>query len=306
MYGGQLALRAATPAYPEVPVEAIAVDPASYARHSGNGSLRGMLAGGVVLSRTAATLRRAGAGGSLQLVDGRRLQISGVVDDAVVGGYELALNDSLGARLGLTRPAYLLLGTSQSQAVVSAAVRQALNRRVLVRRPGERPFLRAGDAVLPQALVKKHFGEFSIRRTVLGFVPDPAWVRADIVARVLPVLGTVRCHRGVVDQLAMAMAELDRAGLAHVVDRGDFGRQGGCYNPRALRGGDGRLSRHSWGIAVDINVAANPLGARPRMDQRLVAVMERHGFTWGGRWLRPDGGHFEWVGESGSYGIAGK
>jgi len=24
--------------------------------------------------------------------------------------------------------------------------------------------------------------------------------------------------------------------------------------------------------------------------------MQRHGFAWGGRFLRPDGGHFEWVG----------
>jgi hypothetical protein len=43
-------------------------------------------------------------------------------------------------------------------------------------------------------------------------------------------------------------------------------------------------------------VAANPPGRRPVTDQRLVKAMARHGFTWGGRWLRPYGGHFEWVG----------
>jgi len=38
------------------------------------------------------------------------------------------------------------------------------------------------------------------------------------------------------------------------------------------------------------------LGATPRQDARLVAIMAKHGFLWGGRWLRPDGAHFEWVG----------
>lgn len=298
VYGGSLALRGSNPAYPEVPVEAIAVNPAAYATVSGSTSLGGMLAGGAVLSRTEAALRGVGAGASLQLVDGSRVRVSGVVDDAAIGGYEVALSDSVGARLGLRHPAYILLRSARSKEAVSVAVRQALNRPVLVRAPGERPFLRAADAVLPQVVVKEQFGEFSLRRTGVGFVPDPAWVRTSIVVRVLPVLGPVRCHRRVVDSLAAAMAELDRAGLAGLVDRADFQRQGGCYNPRPLRGGDGELSRHSWGIAVDLDVAANPLGAPPRMDARLVAVMERHGFTWGGRWLRPDGGHFEWVGDS--------
>ncbi|MGH2726880.1 MAG: M15 family metallopeptidase, partial [Actinomycetota bacterium] len=39
----------------------------------------------------------------------------------------------------------------------------------------------------------------------------------------------------------------------------------------------------------------NPYGEKPRQDPRLVALMERWGFTWGGRWLVPDGMHFEFV-----------
>ena len=63
-------------------------------------------------------------------------------------------------------------------------------------------------------------------------------------------------------------------------------------NPRAPQS----LTQPPGQPAVDINVDVNPLGARPHQDPRLVAIMEKHGFVWGGRWLRPDGAHFEYVG----------
>ena len=53
------------------------------------------------------------------------------------------------------------------------------------------------------------------------------------------------------------------------------------------------LFRSSW--AVDLNVAGNPTGLASAQDPRLVEVMERWGFTWGGRWLVPDPAHFEWL-----------
>jgi len=41
-------------------------------------------------------------------------------------------------------------------------------------------------------------------------------------------------------------------------------------------------------------VPENPFGAPPNQDPRLVAVMERWGFIWGGIFVRPDGMHFEY------------
>jgi len=85
--------------------------------------------------------------------------------------------------------------------------------------------------------------------------------------------------------------------LGATVHSADFAYEGGCYAPRIARfSNGGSVSAHSWGIAVDINVDVNPLGGKPRQDPRLVAIMTAHNFTWGGRWLRPDGAHFEWVG----------
>jgi D-alanyl-D-alanine carboxypeptidase len=281
-----------------VPVEAIAVDRQAYGAAVGRAGARlgAMLGRGVVLSATGARLRGLDEGDRLRLTGGVALQVAGVVDDRLLGGYEALLPLELGERLHLDHPDYLLLRPRGSRSGLEANLRRLLPGRALrFRVYGQRPFLRAGDAVLPLAQVKARFGEFTVP-SLRRVEPDPTWVAANIVTQQVPLLGQVRCHRLVIPDLAAAMAELQRRGLARLVDVADFHREGGCYVPRQLRGGEGQLSRHSWGIAVDLNVAANPLGQPPQQDPRLVQVMARHGFTWGGRWLRPDGGHFEWVG----------
>ena len=51
-------------------------------------------------------------------------------------------------------------------------------------------------------------------------------------------------------------------------------------------------------VTVDLNASRNPQGSPPHQDLRLVHVMERHGFSWGGRWPTvPDGMHFEFHGD---------
>jgi hypothetical protein len=93
--------------------------------------------------------------------------------------------------------------------------------------------------------------------------------------------------------LRHALEEIQAEGLAFTIDAGDFG---GCYSGRFIDSNPGgRLSHHSWGIAIDLNVGENRPGTRSDQDPRLVRIMERNGFTWGGRWLIPDGMHFEWV-----------
>jgi D-alanyl-D-alanine carboxypeptidase len=98
----------------------------------------------------------------------------------------------------------------------------------------------------------------------------------------------VTCHRLVIGQLAKAMAELERQRLGGLVDVAGFHRRGGCFSPRLVRDPPGgKLSRHAWGIAVTLEAAP---------DERLVQIMARNGFTWGGNFAHPDGTHFEWVG----------
>jgi len=104
------------------------------------------------------------------------------------------------------------------------------------------------------------------------------------------LLGTVRCNRALIPPLRAALVSLERAGLGRLIRRSDYG---GCFVPRVVRGGSS-LSHHSWGSAIDVNVSTNPLGARPHQDPRLVRAFAQAGFVWGGRFLRPDGMHFEY------------
>jgi hypothetical protein len=120
---------------------------------------------------------------------------------------------------------------------------------------------------------------------------DPAWVNRHIVTAAVPTLGRVTCNRAIIPQLRGALAEVVRRGLAQLVNPADYA---GCYAARVIAGDPGpSLAHHAWGSAIDLNATANPQGAPPHQDPRLVSVFERWGFTWGGRWLVPDAMHFE-------------
>jgi hypothetical protein len=73
---------------------------------------------------------------------------------------------------------------------------------------------------------------------------------------------------------------------------------GGTYNCRPVAG-TGQTSMHSWGAAIDINTAYSDYwrwkpGYTNRIPAEIVAVFERHGFIWGGRWAHNDTMHFEY------------
>jgi D-alanyl-D-alanine carboxypeptidase len=287
-----------------VPLETIGFDPATYPDllpASARAAFARLRPGEALLGATSARLRRLGPGGRLRLVPGpgqagtgRWLTVAGVVDDDLVGAAEVAVTTAGARAAGITRDRYLLLAYRGGRDAVAAAVRRILPARlpVRLRGPGETPFFRAGDAVLPQAMVKERFGEFAWRKGAGdAYLQDPAWVAANLATARVPILGRVRCNRALLGALAGAMGELRQRDLARLVDPEAYA---GCWNPRLTRGGGG-VSRHAWGAAVDLNVAGNPTGLASAQDPRLVEVMERWGFTWGGRWLVPDPAHFEWL-----------
>lgn len=69
----------------------------------------------------------------------------------------------------------------------------------------------------------------------------------------------------------------------------------GCYNVRYVRGRDGIYSIHSWGIAIDLNAADNPLAGSSSWSPEFVDCFKSVGFTWGGEFKRPDPMHFQWA-----------
>jgi hypothetical protein len=76
----------------------------------------------------------------------------------------------------------------------------------------------------------------------------------------------------------------------------------GTYNCRAIAD-TGQPSAHGYGIAIDLNTVFSDYwywhphdGAivyRNRMPEEIVAIFEKHGFIWGGKWYHYDTMHFE-------------
>jgi hypothetical protein len=291
-----------------IPVEVASADPAALAPFWPAELRPGMVAladGQALLGTTSAAIRHLGPGGRLVFAPPHGtatalpLRVGGVVPDAAVGAAEVFVGPRTAVALGVARPRYLLVdpGHAVSAARVERAIRTVLPSGALLRlrTRSQTPFLRQGDAVLPPVMVKKLFGEFAADPTANAggwFTMSPAWVRRHIETAAVPILGRVTCNRRVVPQLRAALEEVRARGLASLIDPGDYG---GCYTPRLLSAADPGAGpgHHAWGIAIDINVSRNPFGGTPTQDPRIVAIFRRWGFTWGGRWLFPDGMHFE-------------
>lgn len=276
-----------------IPLDTLAVDPASFSRFLSGAAadaVRALPPGEALLTETSARLRRLDTGSTIQLTDAQ-ITVAGIIDDLSGAGAELIVSDADAARVGVATERYLLVSYVGDRDVLQRAIAARLDgRAVRFRSPAETTWLRHGDAVEPAAVLKAAFGEFAIRdRSGRDVEIDPVWVAREIVTETVPILGLVTCHRKVIGPLRAAMAELEQANLAHLVDSADFA---GCFSARRTDRGQ-PLSHHAWGAALDLNVDGNPRGSFSTQDPRLVEAMARHGFTWGGTWLVPDPAHYE-------------
>lgn len=142
-----------------------------------------------------------------------------------------------------------------------------------------------------EALFKKMYGKSAAQ--VESRMETVNWFGQRI--RFTKVNGASRQLRRVADELR---------GMPHLAK---FLTPASTFYWRNVRGAK-RMSAHSYGIAIDINVKmsdywlwANPKKAetakieyKNRIPHELVRVFEKHGFVWGGRWYHYDTMHFEY------------
>lgn len=298
------AAEGANPPAPEggfrTPIEIAAIDPAGYSRMvpEDQREIFGQLTqGGALLSRSGAALR--GITDKGRLVFGEMtVPVVGVVDDNLVASHEAVMSRQTAAPLGISEPRYVLIapknGTSREQIRSALSEQLKNNKRLGLRSLEEAPVLRPGGAILPQAQMKKLFGEFGAQPGKgAALAIDPRWIQANTANATVPLLGVVRCNKKIIPAMKGAFAEIVDKELSSLVRKNDFG---GCFAPRNLNSDpQSGISRHAWGAAFDFNVSRNLLGRKPAMDQRVVEIMRRWGFAWGGDWMEPDGMHFEYL-----------
>jgi hypothetical protein len=152
--------------------------------------------------------------------------------------------------------------------------------------------------------VRQVYGTFPYTEAKKGAINiDAAWAAANIVTLPTPVLAdngyaNIKCHAKARGPFERVFAAIAAAGLDEriVTCAGTFVPRHKGWNPK--RG----LSVHSWGLAIDFNVAWNPYGGLPAAlgahgsVRELVPYFEAEGFAWGG-YFQPlsicDGMHFE-------------
>jgi hypothetical protein len=142
--------------------------------------------------------------------------------------------------------------------------------------------------------MEKHFGKANPQGTYLVTIDLPYTMYYD-----KQPVKKMRCH----NKVAKAFLNVFNDLLTHYgetklneLEITDFG---GCFNYRLMRGGT-KLSRHSWGIAIDLDPDRNLLRetkktarfARPEYKP-LFDIFAKHGFVSYGVEFDRDFMHFE-------------
>ena len=262
--------------------------------------------GKVLMGERSAAVRRARVGDVLTLRDvrfrKREFVIGAIVPNDFVDYGDLFISAESAATLGsisIARVTITNIPSPKSVLNALAAKGFVVNSSLRLRTSWDR---QNPDGTLGTSTVKALLGEFAFRPTGGSNIQvDSVWSMNHIVWRNSFTGMGLRssCHKVVATAIQNALTEIKAAGLARKINVQNSNRYGGCFTGRYNRfaGTFGSPSRHSYGMALDINTTTNSQGAVPQMDCRIVRIFRKWGFAWGGNFWPADGMHFEYVGE---------
>ena len=215
------------------------------------------------------------------------IEVGKVINDSKIGWFEGVVNKELGFKLGIYRNIQAIIWDSHINENFLIELHKNINYRKVKLTFKENRVNK--NWVLPTALVKEMFGDFQIKeRDGVWITTEPEWREENIQNKRMPILGITRCHRLMWEPLEGALNQILEEGLEEYLIIEEWKSSGGCYAPRRINRFDagGSISRHAWGIAIDINTKS---GYPPR----VVEIFNDWGFAWGGTWTSPDEMHFE-------------
>ena len=215
------------------------------------------------------------------------IEVGKVIKDSKIGWFEGVVNKELGFKLGIYRNIQAIIWDSHINENFLIELHKNINYRKVKLTFRENRVNK--NWVLPTALVKEMFGDFQIKeRDGVWITTEPEWREENIQNKRMPILGITRCHRLMWEPLEGALNQILEEGLEEYLSIEEWRSSGGCYAPRRINRFDagGSISRHAWGIAIDINTKSS-------YPPRVVQIFNDWGFAWGGTWTSPDEMHFE-------------
>ena len=215
------------------------------------------------------------------------IEVGEIVPDGELGWFEAVVNKEVGYQLGINRNIQAIIWDNKvTENHFVELYKNIEYKRLRVTFKDAKP---NKNWVLPTALVKKYFGDFQIKeKDGTWIIVEPAWRNANIERKNMPIIGRATCNKIMWEPLLGALNQVIEEGLQNTLSKDEFQKSGGCYAPRRINrfNAGGAISRHAWGIAIDINVKS---GYHPR----VVEIFNKWGFAWGGTWTSPDEMHFE-------------
>lgn len=143
------------------------------------------------------------------------------------------------------------------------------------------------------------FGKPNEKGTYLKTIEIPykmriAWDLDEYVSK-------IRCHKDIAEPLLAVFNDiLEHYGEERIVELG-IDLYGGCFAYRKMRGGSS-WSKHSWGIAIDLDPSRNKLKETSKTARfarieykEMIDCFYKHGFISLGREKNYDWMHFEYA-----------